>query len=346
MNFGNNGNEKKFKKSSKKFYCEHCDYSTIRESQFNRHLLTRKHKMEIIGTFGNPEETPKNAKSFMCLCGKNFVSHSGLWKHKKKCNFEKKEEKEDDEEEKEEKEEKEEEEEDIINNTIVIKKKLKKHSEDSILHEMLEVIKAQSKENLEQAKVIQEQAKAMQEKEKTLQAAIPRIGNTTNTINNTQNFNLNTFLNEDCKDALNLMDFVKSLQIGMEDLDTTGKLGFVESASKLLIKGLSELDVNKRPIHCSDLKRETLYIKDNDVWEKETETKEKIQNVVKELQHSSFCAVPNWVKHHPGCQRGDNKYNNEYMEIVGNTAGVDKEKDVNKIIKKLAKEVIINKNKD
>jgi hypothetical protein len=320
MNFGNNGNEKKFKKSSKQFYCEHCDYSTIRESQFNRHLLTRKHKLEISGTFGNAEEMSKNAKAFMCSCGKKFVSHSGLWKHTKKCNFVE-----------------EEDTEDTENNEIL--EVMKEKSDGSLVDKLL-------KQNNEMLEVIHEQSKAMQEKDKTIQAAIPRIGNTTNTINNTQNFNLNTFLNEDCKDALNLMDFVKSLQIQMEDLDTTGRLGFVESASKLLIKGLNELDVNKRPIHCSDLKRETLYIKDNDVWEKETESKEMMQSAMKEIQHSSFCAVPDWVKQHPGCARGDNKHNDEYMEIVGNTAGVDKAKDVNKIIKKLAKEVIINKNKE
>ena len=340
MDFGNNGNEKKPQKIPKKYFCGNCDYLTNSKKDYNKHLLTRKHKMETYGSFGNAEETTKIPKSFMCSCGKKFISKSGLWKHKQKCNFE------EEKDEKEEKQEEEEEEEDTTNNKIVVKKVAKKDSESSIIHEMLEVIKAQSKENHEQAKTIKEQSKAIQEQSKTIQAAIPRIGNTTNTINNTQNFNLNTFLNEDCKDALNLMDFVKSLQIQMEDLDTTGRLGFVESASKLLIKGLNELDVNKRPIHCSDLKRETLYIKDNDVWEKETESKETMQSAMKEIQHSSFCAVPDWVKKHPGCARGDNQYNDEYMEIVGNTAGVDKVKDVNKIIKKVAKEVTINKNKD
>ena len=192
----------------------------------------------------------------------------------------------------------------------------------------------------------------------TMREMIPKLGNTTNntmnttnntnntTNNNTNNFNLQIFLNEDCKDALNIMDFVHSLQIQMEDLATTGKLGFAESTSKMIIKGLSELEVTKRPIHCSDLKRETLYIKDNDVWEKETDTKEKMTRAVKYLQKESFGVIPDWVKEHPGCARGDNEHNDEYMEIVGNTAGVDKVKDVNKIIKKVAKEVVIDKNKN
>lgn len=180
---------------------------------------------------------------------------------------------------------------------------------------------------------------------KTITEMIPKIGNNYNNCNNTNynNFNLNVFLNEDCKDALNMVDFIKSLQIQMEDLDKTGKLGFVESASQLLIKELSQLDVTKRPIHCSDLKRETLYIKENDVWEKETENKERMQQAVKELQHSSFCAVPEWVKEHPGCASHKSQHNDLYMEIVGNTAGVDKVKDVNKIIKKVVKEIIIDK---
>ena len=164
-----------------------------------------------------------------------------------------------------------------------------------------------------------------------------------NTNNTNNNFNLQVFLNEDCKDALNIMDFISSLQIQLKDLEATGKMGFAESTTNLLIEGLKGLDITKRPIHCSDLKRETLYIKDNDVWEKETDNKEKMTRAVKYLQKESFGVIPDWVKEHPGCARGDNRHNDEYMEIVGNTAGVDNIKDVNKIVKKVAKEVIIDK---
>ena len=181
----------------------------------------------------------------------------------------------------------------------------------------------------------------MKEQQKQINEMIPKIGNN-NTTNNNQ-FNLQIFLNEKCKDALNITDFIDSLQIQMEDLVNTGKLGFAESTSQLLIKGLNELEVTKRPIHCSDLKRETLYIKDNDVWEKESENKEKMTKAVRHLQKESFGVIPDWVKEHPGCARGDNKNNDLYMEIVGNTAGVDKVKDVNKIVKKLAKETVIDK---
>lgn len=259
----------------------------------------------LIDTNEKSPKSPKMPLPYICECGKEYKHSSSLCSHKRKCIFLK----------------------EIISKDELIT------SKDELITSKDEIINTLIKENKEFRKTITEM--------------IPKIGNNYNNCNNTNynNFNLNVFLNEDCKDALNMVDFIKSLQIQMEDLDKTGKLGFVESASQLLIKELSQLDVNKRPIHCSDLKRETLYIKENDVWEKETENKERMQQAVKELQHSSFCAVPTWVKEHPGCASHKSEHNDLYMEIVGNTAGVDKVKDVNKIVKKVAKEVVIDKKK-
>ena len=300
---------KKVPKSSKNFFCEICDYSTSRESQYNRHLMTPKHKMIT----NDNKKVPKSSKIYQCECGNNYIFASGLSRHKKKCSY--KEEKT-----KEEKEEKESEEKEEIKNVVV-----KKEDDDETSYKQM----------------CMNMMQLMKEQQKQINEMIPKIGNN-NTTNNNQ-FNLQIFLNEKCKDALNITDFINSLQIQMDDLVNTGKLGFAESTSQLLIKGLNELEVTKRPIHCSDLKRETLYIKDNDVWEKESENKEKMTKAVKQIQKESFGVIPDWVKEHPGCTRGDSEHNDEYMEIVGNTAGVDKVKDVNKIIKKLAKETFIDK---
>jgi hypothetical protein len=305
------------------YNCKECLFKCSNKKDYSRHILTAKHKI-----LTNPnKKTPKNAKAYMCPCGKSYKHSSSLCSHKKTCVFLKEINNENIENE-------------VIeiqtisnlNNTIELKENDDEKENETDYKEMInELIHA----NKELQTMLIDQQKQMGE-------LIPKIGNTTN---NTNNFNLNVFLNEDCKDALNIMDFVKSLQIQIEDLVTTGKLGFAESTSQLLIKNLNELEITKRPIHCSDLKRETLYIKDNDVWEKESENKDKMKRAVKYLQKESFGVIPDWVKEHPGCARGDNRHNDEYMEIVGNTAGVDNIKDVNKIVKKVAKEVIIDKKK-
>tara|TARA_E500000331_G_C17200432_1_gene689038 strand:- start:377 stop:1348 length:972 start_codon:yes stop_codon:yes gene_type:complete len=316
---------KKVPKKFQEFVCEKCDYTTSRESQYKRHILTAKHQI-LTNTYTKvPEKVPKNPKpllTIICECGREYKHRQSLNNHRKKCNYlelqqqmlnEK------------EKEIEEKENNELVQKTQSTEDKLFEviHNKDEIINNLITEIK---------------------DTHKTMKEMIPKIGNTTNNMIN-NNFNLNMFLNEECKDALNITDFINSLQIQMEDLVNTGKIGFAESTSNLLIKGLNELDVNKRPIHCSDLKRETLYIKDNDVWEKETESKEMMTRAVKHLQKESFGVIPDWVKEHPGCARGDNENNDLYMEIVGNTAGVDKVKDVNKIIKKVAKEVMIDKKK-
>ena len=305
------------------YNCKECLFKCSNKKDYSRHILTAKHKI-----LTNPnKKTPKNAKPYMCPCGKIYKHSSSLCSHKIRCVFLKEINNENIENE-------------VIeiqtitnvNNTIELKENDDEKDGETDYKEMInELIHA----NKELQTMLIDQQKQMGE-------LIPKIGNTTN---NTNNFNLNVFLNEDCKDAINIMDFVKSLQIQIEDLVTTGKLGFAESTSQLLIKNLNELEITKRPIHCSDLKRETLYIKDNDVWEKESENKDKMKRAVKYLQKESFGVIPDWVKEHPGCARGDNRHNDEYMEIVGNTAGVDNIKDVNKIVKKIAKEVIIDKKK-
>jgi hypothetical protein len=166
-----------------------------------------------------------------------------------------------------------------------------------------------------------------------------------NTINN--KFNLNVFLNEQCKDALNIMDFVSSLKFQLSDLENVGKLGYTEGISKIFIKGLQELDVFKRPIHCSDLKREIMYIKDKDAWEKEKENNDILKVAIKHIAHNNVKQLPDWIQENPSSNNHDTKKHQEYIQILNESMGASTEeediKNYNRIIKNVAKEVVIDK---
>ena len=145
------------------------------------------------------------------------------------------------------------------------------------------------------------------------------ITNNTNCNIQDNKFNLNFFLNEQCKNALNIKDFVSTLQLQLTDLEKTGDLGFVEGISKIFIKGLKELDVYKRPLHCSDLKRETLYIKDSDKWEKDNSEKDKLKGAIKEIASKNMKQLPEWIGKNPNCYDSSSKTNDKYLNIIGNS---------------------------
>lgn len=172
--------------------------------------------------------------------------------------------------------------------------------------------------------------------------------NVTNNTNNTINksFNLNFFLNETCKDALNITDFVDSLKLKLEDLENVGKNGFVEGISQIFITGLKQLDVYKRPIHCSDAKRETLYVKDDNIWEKENEEKNKLTKSIKHIAHKNIKQIPTWVENYPDCSDYYSKQNNTYLNIVSESMGggsdCENDKYYKKIVKNISKEVLID----
>jgi hypothetical protein len=175
--------------------------------------------------------------------------------------------------------------------------------------------------------------------------------NINNSINNTNSnnktFNLQVFLNETCKDAMNIMDFVDSIKIQLADIESIGELGYVNGISKLIIKNLKALDEHMRPVHCSDLKRESLYVKDANVWEKEDSDNKKIKKAIKYIAHKNICALPIWKAKYPDYNNSESKRSDQYsditMEAMGGQGDNDEEK-ANKIIKKIAKEVLINKN--
>jgi hypothetical protein len=170
--------------------------------------------------------------------------------------------------------------------------------------------------------------------------------NNNGNINSNKTFNLNVFLNEQCKDAMNIMDFVDSLKLQLSDLENVGKHGFVEGISNIIVKNLKALDVHKRPVHCSDSKREVMYVKDENKWEKENDEKLKLRKLIKHIAHKNSKLIPEFRAKYPDCGKSDSvksdQYNKLVIEAMGGSGDNDNEKE-NKIIKKIAKEVIIDK---
>ena len=223
-------------KNGKIYECIICDFKTIYNSNYDKHLTTAKHKR-----LTNTNKKPiKNGAAFSCICGKTYKHHSSLCKHKNICHH--------------------------MNNSIVIQEN--QNEKPSVMD-----IISQNKEIVDLLVLQNEELKRQnREQSNTIRELIPKIGNnnTTNTTNNNNNqFNLQVFLNEDCKDAINFSDFIKQIQVSFEDIENQAECGYVKGISKLFIESLKGLGTHKRPIHCTDKKRKTLYIKENDEWDKE-----------------------------------------------------------------------------
>jgi hypothetical protein len=173
-----------------------------------------------------------------------------------------------------------------------------------------------------------------------------KVSNKNNNIIN-NNFNLNVYLNEECKGALNLEDFVSSLEVKLSDLEETAKKGYTEGVSRIFINGLNELDENKRPIHCSDLKREVLYIKNNDEWKKEDPSRKEITSAIKRVGKKNMRQINEWQKKYPCYKDPESKENDKYLEMLcgamGGSTDEEQTKNLEKIIRNITKEVVIDK---
>jgi hypothetical protein len=188
-----------------------------------------------------------------------------------------------------------------------------------------------------------------------LRSQLPNITNTTNnhlTVNgnmtnnsNNKTFNINMFLNEECKDAMNMTDFVKTIELDTDDMEDVGKRGFVKGISKIFIENLEKTEVTKRPIHCSDSKREVLYIKDDNKWEREGINSKKLSNAIHTVEHKNVVLVNEWAKMHPQCENSETKANQIYMTLSKHATDGDEE-NITKVAKQIAKSVIIDKNDD
>jgi hypothetical protein len=306
---------------SPKYFCETCNIKTNNIKDYKNHILTKKHKLNIV-----PQHLETNISPiFNCnICGKEYESRSGLWRHNKLCN---------------------------MTENIVIQDA--SANEIKILTNLvLEVVKSNT-ELQKQSQELQKQNQEIQKQNQDLQkqmidvcqkiqpsSVINSNNNTTNSNNKT--FNLNFFLNEQCKDAMNIKDFVKSIQIEMSDLERIGKDGYVEGISKLIIEKLRVTDIYKRPLHCSDAKRETMYIKENDVWNKdESLNNEKMIKFIKDVDNKNYDFLMAYAIEFPEVYDQNSKRNTPFLYMINNSTRDDE--GVKKVIKKIIKEVVINK---
>jgi len=291
----------------KYFFCEICNYKCSKQCEYNKHILTNKHK-----NLQNPTIVI-NTKPYECECGKVYKHSSTLYAHKKNCNFIK----------------------EKINETNIGINTDMNLSDKNLILTLIQQNNELQKQMLEVFK------------NGTINTNINNsINNSMNNSNN-KTFNLQFFLNETCKDAMNIMDFVDSIKIQLADIESIGELGFVNGISKLIIKNLKALDENMRPVHCSDPKRESLYVKDSNVWEKEDSENKKIKKAIKYISHKNICALPEWRKKYPDCEYSESKksdqYNHIVIEAMGGSGDNDDEK-ADKIISKIAKTITIDKN--
>jgi len=274
-------------------------------------------KMEIKKT-PNAQKALKNI--FVCSCGKNFKSNSGLWKHKQLCISQNAE---------------------IFLETIhdnhVVENKFPITNED-----IVKIFLEQSKENKDLRDLLLEQNKLMVDMMKKQSMCLTSVTNNNNNTTNNNNFNINLFLNEKCKDALNLMDFVNQIKGNVKDLENIGIMGFVEGISKIFIRELKSLSVYERPIHCTDVKREKLYVKDEDKWEKEEDSKPKIIKAIKYITHHNIKALPQWQKENPLYSDSRSKDNDMHNQIIMQIM-TDEDKLYHKIITNVSKNVVIDK---
>jgi len=294
------------------FYsCELCDFKTCKKTNFNLHLQTQKHIRNSSATFSNNLATEKMIKCEKCE--KIYNDRTGLWRHKKKCNYEQKTENE-----KNEKNENIDFENDITDKELIV----------MLIKQNSELMKETSEFKNIMMKVIEN-----------------GTHNTTHTNSHNKAFNLNFFLNETCKDAMNIMDFVDSIKLQLSDLENVGELGYVEGISKIIVKNLKELDVTQRPVHCTDKKRETMYIKDEDKWEKDEE-RLKLHKVVRKVACKNQNLIPKFKEIHPDCGKYHSKFSDQYNKIVVESMGGPGDNDFEKeekIIKNISKEITIDK---
>ena len=307
-----------------RFFCEKCSYQTNKKSSYENHLLTAKHIFATTDTCG----ALKICQSYTCdICSKHFKERTALWRHKKKCAH--------------------------------IPEQIEEHipSQDDIqvpTHLIFELIR----QNQEFKQLLVDQNKQLYEKHEEnidLQKQLLDVVKDGKTINNTINnsnshnktFNLQFFLNETCKDAMNMKDFIKSLELSLPELEKMGEIGFAEGMSRVFVNRLNSLDITKRPIHCSDVKREIIHIKDDNKWERDNANLDRLRKIIKQLTHKNILRVDDWKKANPGCTEYNSRKNDQYlrinMEVIGPVDETDEKRDFGKIIRRVAENTAIDK---
>jgi hypothetical protein len=299
-------------KNCSKFYCNFCNYGTSKKSSYDDHLLTSKHKkntnVNVLDTSWKQNLPELCISKYSCKnCSKEFKNRSGLWKHNKVC----------------------------LGDDFDSDTKPFELTQETFMQIL--------KQNSEFQQMLLEQNKTIVELSKNNSIT----NNTTNNNSHNKTFNLNMFLNETCKNAMNINEFVDSLQLQISDLENVGEVGYIQGISSIIIKNLNALDITERPIHCTDKKRETMYIKDEDKWEKDDDKRVKMHKLVRKVANKNINLISEFQKLHPEWKKCSSKYADQHNKIViesmGGKGDNDYEKE-EKIIKKIAKEVFVDKN--
>jgi hypothetical protein len=314
ISIGNDTEMKNPQKTQKTYCCDICNFVTVNHFDHKRHLTTRKH----INNTTIVEPQKKAEALYVCeVCDKSYVAYSGLWKHKKTC----------------------------------IAKEGNLENEIKPFNITAEMFMELMRQNKDLQELVKEDRKIIVELSKNSQGNFASNSHNTTTnshnINSNTSFNLTFFLNEQCKNALNINEFVDSLNPTLQDMMRTGKVGYVEGVANIIINGLRELDVYSRPIHCTDIKREVLYVKDNDKWEKEAEDKPLLRKAVKRTANKNLKQIRVWEQQHPDYTDTDSQASEEHValcqKLMGGISADENEKLENSIMKKIIKGVTIEK---
>jgi hypothetical protein len=289
------------------FFCDYCHYNTSKKCDYIKHLSTDKHKNNENGSKMVVNDSEKSQKVA------NYECECGkIYKYDSGYYRHKK-------------------------KCLGVSKPLIDDDEDPSDKELIMMLIKQN------TQLIQQNAELV--KTGTNNTTISNNSHNTNSHNKT--FNLQFFLNETCKDAMNIMDFVDSIKLQLSDLENVGKMGFVDGISNIIVKSLNSLDETKRPVHCTDTKREVMYVKDENKWEKENDNKPKIRKLIKHVTHKNTKLIKDFKAKYPGCEKSESKYSNSYDKLVieafGGKGDNDEEKE-NKIIKKISNVTTIDKN--
>jgi hypothetical protein len=297
---------KKVPKSSRLFRCDQCNYESVRESQYERHLMTAKHKTLTLLT----QKVPKSSEFICSGCEKQYKSRVGLWKHHNNCSM---------------------------------NSRNSNHNADNSNNNRPDMTTFMQliQQNSDFKELI------VQQNQTILELAKKDTNTNNKTINNNhQKFNLNFFLNDTCKDAMNMSEFIQNIDVDFTEIENIGKLGYVSGMTNMILSRIKQLDITKRPIHCTDLKRETMYIKDNDEWDKDSPSNHKLHQMIKFIAHKNYKTIPIWRTNHPECNVYDHPKYELCMDMMKNVLGDVGNEQFNldkKVIKNISRSILVIK---
>ena len=307
--------------------CKICNFHSSRKSQYDKHITTAKH-IRLSNT------TENISKEFVCSCGNRYKHGPSLYNHKKKCT----------------QKDNKTGSRDVPNlgfSNENIMQLIKQNEEFKTI--ILEKKEIEVKQETDEFKTMV--IDFMKQNQSIIVDLASKVGNNTvnNNINynNNNSFNINLFLNETCKDAINMNDFIQNIEIQLKELENVGNNGYVTGITDIIVSRLNQLDITKRPVHCTDLKRETLYIKEQNAWNKDTNENEKMRNVITKVASKNYKTIPKWRAAHPECQEPENEEYGFCINMMRNSLGDlgDEQTRLDeKIIKNIARLVVVDKN--